>query len=145
MSEHKPCHPIEYVAQTSIFCCFYFIPVTCLYWVHKKKIVEINTNVPCEECASPRENWICLHCFRTLCGRYVGEHMLYHHLDTEHPLTLSFSDLSVWCYKCESYIDNPMLYKYKNMAHVSKFGGEEMVWPYGSDTLHLTMDGTPKN
>ncbi|XP_055712134.1 histone deacetylase 6 isoform X2 [Phlebotomus papatasi] len=106
---------------------------------------EINTNVPCEECASPRENWICLHCFRTLCGRYVGEHMLYHHLDTEHPLALSFSDLSVWCYKCESYIDNPMLYKYKNMAHVSKFGGEEMVWPYGSDTLHLTMDGTPKN
>ncbi|XP_059616905.1 histone deacetylase 6 isoform X2 [Phlebotomus argentipes] len=98
---------------------------------------EINTRGPCEECASPDENWICLHCFRTLCGRYVGEHMLFHHLDAGHPLTLSFSDLSVWCYKCESYIDNPMLYKYKNMAHVHKFGGEEMVWPYGSDTLRL--------
>ncbi|XP_055682363.1 histone deacetylase 6 isoform X4 [Lutzomyia longipalpis] len=101
---------------------------------------EINTWAPCGECASPTENWICLHCFRTLCGRYVGEHMLYHHLDTEHPLTLSFSDLSVWCYKCESYIDNPVLYKYKNMAHMCKFNGEEMVWPYGRDELHLSVD-----
>uniref|UniRef100_A0A1L8DWX0 Protein deacetylase HDAC6 n=1 Tax=Nyssomyia neivai TaxID=330878 RepID=A0A1L8DWX0_9DIPT len=98
---------------------------------------EINTFAPCEVCTSAVENWICLHCFRTLCGRYVGEHMLYHHLDTEHPLTLSYSDLSVWCYKCESYIDNPMLYKYKNMAHVCKFGGEEMVWPYGDTQFTL--------
>lgn len=62
--------------------------------------------------------------------------MLYHHLDTDHPLTLSFADLSVWCYKCENYIDNPRLFKYKNLAHLDKFG-EEMVWSYGSDTLLL--------
>ncbi|GAB0095288.1 histone deacetylase 6 [Sergentomyia squamirostris] len=106
---------------------------------------EINTSSPCEECLSSVENWICLLCFRTLCGRYVGEHMLYHHLDTEHPLTLSFSDLSVWCYKCEAYIDNPALYKYKNLAHMNKFDGEEMVWSHDNNPTLLHLDGSALN
>lgn len=65
--------------------------------------------------------------------------MLFHHLETEHPLALSFSDLSVWCYKCEAYIDNPALFPYKNLAHQSKFG-EPLVWSYGTDSLFLETD-----
>lgn len=98
----------------------------------------IETSAPCSGCQSSIENWICLHCFQTYCGRYIGEHMLYHHLESDHPLTLSFSDLSVWCYPCEAYIDNPILHKYKNLAHVDKFG-EELVWSYGDNTLMLNQ------
>jgi histone deacetylase 6 len=53
--------------------------------------------------------------------------MMYHNLDKDHPLTLSFADLSVWCYQCEAYIDNPALYKFKNLAHIDKFN-EEIPW-----------------
>lgn len=53
-----------------------------------------------------------------------------HHLQTQHPLALSFSDLSVWCYPCEAYIDNHRLFVYKSLAHRYKFG-EELVWSYG--------------
>lgn len=75
---------------------------------------------------------MCLSCHRVLCGRYVMEHMLYHNLETSHPLALSFSDLSVWCYPCESYIDNSKLHIYKNLAHRHKFG-EDMQWSYDDD------------
>lgn len=56
-----------------------------------------------------------------------------HSVEADHAMALSFSDLSVWCYKCESYIDNPVLYAYKNLVHRDKFDGEELVWSYGSD------------
>lgn len=68
-----------------------------------------------------------------------------HSLESEHALALSFSDLSVWCYKCESYIDNPLLYAYKNLVHRDKFDGEELVWSYGSDLfLDVTKPTTAK-
>jgi histone deacetylase 6 len=47
-----------------------------------------------------------LQCLQVHCGRYINEHMMLHGHSTSHPLTLSFSDLSVWCYACEAYIDN---------------------------------------
>lgn len=103
---------------------------------------SIDTTKCCTECQSENENWICLGCSQVYCGRFVNEHMLHHHLDSDHPLTLSFADLSVWCYKCESYIDNPCLFKYKNLAHRSKFG-EEMVWSYG-DTLQLDVQSSSR-
>lgn len=62
--------------------------------------------------------------------------MLFHHVETEHALALSYSDLSVWCFKCENYIDNPILYKYKNLAHRDKFG-EDMVWSYDQQPILL--------
>lgn len=41
-----------------------------------------------------------------LCGRYVNEHMLFHWLGEQHSMVLSYSDLSVWCYQCDQYVDN---------------------------------------
>lgn len=99
---------------------------------------SIDTKQLCSVCSTNRENWWCLHCNEICCGRYVNEHMMFHHLSSDHPLALSFADLSVWCYKCQSYIDNPQLFKYKNLAHMDKFD-EEMVWTYGNDTLTLTQ------
>uniref|UniRef100_A0A3Q2PSL3 Histone deacetylase 6 n=1 Tax=Fundulus heteroclitus TaxID=8078 RepID=A0A3Q2PSL3_FUNHE len=59
---------------------------------------------PCGDCGSDAENWICLTCYQVCCGRYVNEHMVTHGAVMEHPMVLSFADLSVWCYLCESYI-----------------------------------------
>lgn len=86
---------------------------------------------PCSDCGSDAENWICLTCYQVsppytppalpvfrmwslshlshpllqvCCGRYVNEHMVTHGTVSEHPVVLSFSDLSVWCYLCESYV-----------------------------------------
>lgn len=62
--------------------------------------------------------------------------MLFHHFDSQHALALSYSDLSVWCFVCDNYIDNPILYKYKNLAHRDKFG-EDMVWAYDTQPIEL--------
>ena len=51
-----------------------------------------------------------------------------HSESSNHCLALSYSDLSVWCYGCDSYVDNKALYPIKNMAHMDKFG-EEMLKP----------------
>ncbi|KAJ9582108.1 hypothetical protein L9F63_003564, partial [Diploptera punctata] len=87
----------------------------------------VNCNTPCVECGSDQENWVCLVCYTVHCGRFVNEHMMVHGLENSHPLTLSFSDLSVWCYQCEAYIDNHPLFCPKNAVHRSKFG-EDMPW-----------------
>nr|XP_042701757.1 histone deacetylase 6 [Chrysemys picta bellii] len=77
---------------------------------------------PCEECGSQAENWVCLDCYRVLCGRYVNQHMLAHGSVSGHPLVLSYADLSVWCYTCQSYVHHPTLLPAKALAHRMKFG-----------------------
>lgn len=68
----------------------------------------IDVKSPCQECGSTEENWVCLECYTVHCARSVNAHGMHHEENTGHPLTLSFSDISVWCYACESYIDNPV-------------------------------------
>lgn len=70
----------------------------------------IDVNAPCQECASSVENWICLDCYTVHCARSVNQHGLTHNQETQHPMALSFCDLSVWCYKCEAYIDHPVIF-----------------------------------
>ncbi|KAM4737526.1 histone deacetylase 6 isoform 2-T3 [Anableps anableps] len=83
---------------------------------------------PCSDCGSDAENWICLTCYQVCCGRYVNEHMVTHGAVLEHPVVLSFSDLSVWCYLCESYVHHQVLFEAKNAAHFAKFGEEVPPW-----------------
>ncbi|XP_072025995.1 histone deacetylase 6-like isoform X2 [Amphiura filiformis] len=82
----------------------------------------VDTRAPCLECADTRENWVCLHCYQVFCGRYINEHMVLHGAATMHPLVLSYSDLSVWCYGCDSYVHHEILVPAKTSAHRSKFG-----------------------
>ncbi|KAI4795506.1 hypothetical protein KUCAC02_031370 [Chaenocephalus aceratus] len=82
----------------------------------------------CKDCGSEAENWICLTCYQVFCGRYVNEHMVTHGVVSEHPMVLSFCDLSVWCYLCEAYVHNQILYEAKNSAHCAKFGEEIPPW-----------------
>ncbi|XP_076448241.1 histone deacetylase 6-like [Babylonia areolata] len=60
--------------------------------------------------------------FKVFCSRYVNEHMLFHSVAEEHLMVLSYSDLSVWCYACNDYIDNEATFPMKNAAHCHKFG-----------------------
>ncbi|XP_029361795.1 histone deacetylase 6 isoform X2 [Echeneis naucrates] len=82
----------------------------------------VDVSKPCQDCGSDAENWICLTCYQVFCGRYVNEHMVIHGAISEHPLVLSFSDLSVWCYLCAAYVHNQVLFEVKNAAHWAKFG-----------------------
>ncbi|TMS16714.1 Histone deacetylase 6 [Larimichthys crocea] len=65
---------------------------------------------------------------QVFCGRYVNEHMVTHGVMSEHPMVLSFSDLSVWCYLCEAYVHHQILFEAKNAAHCNKFGEEIPPW-----------------
>ncbi|XP_054652380.1 histone deacetylase 6 isoform X2 [Dunckerocampus dactyliophorus] len=88
----------------------------------------IDVLLPCQDCGSEVENWICLTCYQVSCGRYVNEHMLMHGVMSQHPLVLSFCDLSVWCYVCEAYVHNQVVFDAKNAAHSAKFGEEIPPW-----------------
>lgn len=68
----------------------------------------IDCRLPCQECASEIENWLCLACYTVHCARGINRHGLEHEHNHGHPIALSFSDLSVWCYACEAYLDNPV-------------------------------------
>ncbi|XP_029467341.1 histone deacetylase 6 isoform X3 [Rhinatrema bivittatum] len=87
---------------------------------------------PCGECGSKVENWVCLVCYKVYCGRYVNEHMLTHSLSSGHLLVLSYSDLSVWCYGCDSYVYHQVILEAKRVAYRMKFN-EEM--PFYDDDI----------
>lgn len=87
---------------------------------------DFDVNKKCESCENIGENWICLTCHKVFCSRYINEHMVFHSIETQHVVTLSFSDISVWCYGCDDYVDNETLYEMKNALHKNKFNGEEM-------------------
>jgi histone deacetylase 6 len=36
-------------------------------------------------------------------------------------MVMSFSDLSTWCYACDSYVENPVLREIKSSAYKAKF------------------------
>ena len=68
------------------------------------------------------EPWVCLSCNGTRCSRYVQACNEAHFFETlgggegedeegrgPHCLALSLSDLSVWCYACNSYVKHDRL------------------------------------
>ncbi|XP_028767704.1 histone deacetylase 6 [Neltuma alba] len=79
---------------------------------------------PCNSCQHPSENWLCLSCKDVLCSRFVNKHMLQHYQQTSHSVALSFSDLSVWCFSCDAYLDAqviPQLRAVHEIAYILKF------------------------
>jgi len=77
---------------------------------------------PCQVCDHVGENWVCLECGFVACSRYVEEHMVFHAAESGHRVCLSFSDLSVWCYGCDDYLDCTSLRPAQNALHRRKFG-----------------------
>ncbi|KAL8195254.1 hypothetical protein R6Q57_025657 [Mikania cordata] len=82
-------------------------------------------DTPCNRCHHPAENWLCLSCKDVLCSRFINKHMLEHYQQHNHSLALSYSDLSVWCFSCNSYLDAqvmPLLRPVYDTAYILKFG-----------------------
>ncbi|XP_057783048.1 uncharacterized protein LOC131000918 [Salvia miltiorrhiza] len=89
-------------------------------------LIHIPTpDTPCHRCQHPDENWLCLCCKDVLCSRFVNKHMLEHYQQKSHNLALSYSDLSVWCFSCDAYLDaqviQPLRAAYET-AYILKFG-----------------------
>ncbi|XP_068760229.1 histone deacetylase 6-like [Montipora capricornis] len=85
--------------------------------------LHIDVTKPCKTCVNIGENWLCLMCSEVMCSRYVKGHMVDHNAESGHMLVLSFSDLSVWCYDCDSYVSSPQLQMIVQAAELSKHGG----------------------
>uniref|UniRef100_A0A915PK87 UBP-type domain-containing protein n=1 Tax=Setaria digitata TaxID=48799 RepID=A0A915PK87_9BILA len=84
--------------------------------------VNALVNSSCSTCHSNVEQWVCLTCYSVNCGRYIAGHAVHHQMRTGHSMALSLTDLSVWCYPCESYVHHEILIPAKNAVHQSKFG-----------------------
>ncbi|KAI8099649.1 uncharacterized protein BX664DRAFT_355050 [Halteromyces radiatus] len=79
---------------------------------------------PCQQCNDETENWQCLTCNIVLCSRYRQAHMQAHVGSSRHPVCLSYSDLSFWCFDCDSYVTHPVLDDIKHTAYIAKFHQE---------------------
>ena len=80
---------------------------------------------PCNTCENRSENWLCLSCNTVLCSRFVNGHMAEHYEETQHPVALSFSDASFWCYLCDTYVYSPELKEVEKKFQAIKFPKEE--------------------
>jgi Zn-finger in ubiquitin-hydrolases and other protein len=79
------------------------------------------------------ENWLCLHCGRIRCSRYVNAHGVAHWNETMvadkssgfgHCIALSLEDFSVWCHVCVAYIQHPGLSPILRQIEALKFPQE---------------------
>lgn len=99
---------------------------------HSDKAPTVNTlniSAPCVSCGSALENWICLTCFGVRCSRYMpGKHQAKHFDESGHAIGVSFSDGSVWCYICDSYITHPTLREFLKTLGEVKFGKEVPIY-----------------
>ncbi|THU62163.1 hypothetical protein C4D60_Mb01t02230 [Musa balbisiana] len=96
---------------------------------------------PCSRCHHPAENWLCLSCKDVFCSRFINKHMLKHYEESGHCLALSFSDLSVWCFECDAYLDVQMIWQLRpvyEVAHLLKF--EERPSFRAIEGLQLSSD-----
>lgn len=103
---------------------------------------KLRFGCPCSTCGSTVENWTCLFSGETFCSRYVHKHGLAHWHDTKsaaeasltvadaaagkealgHHLTISQSDLSVWCHACQAYVEHDRLTPLVSRMRELKFG-----------------------
>ncbi|KAI3409969.1 Histone deacetylase 6 [Globodera pallida] len=79
----------------------------------------------CGQCPNTGENWVCLKCYEVNCSRFVEGHAVTHYETANHPIALSYADVSVWCYTCNAYLDNNAFASAIKAARESKFGQDE--------------------
>ena len=101
---------------------FAVVPLTDCPHLSDLPAREVSMDARCSQCLED-EVWICGTCGKVLCSRYKNKHMLEHAEQEGHAIGLSLSDLSFWCFKCNS-LDVFALPKLHALytAHVAKFG-----------------------
>jgi len=98
------------------------VKTDCLHVLALTNVASLHVDLskPCGTCDNVGENWLCLVCSSVFCSRYVNCHMVEHNSASGHMVVLSFSDLSVWCYGCDSYIGSPLLQPILKAAELAK-------------------------
>ncbi|KAJ3002071.1 UNVERIFIED_CONTAM: hypothetical protein HDU68_006470, partial [Siphonaria sp. JEL0065] len=91
------------------------------------------------------ENWICLQCSFVGCSRYMSSHLANHNV--AHPIAVSFSDLSVYCYSCEYYIQAREAMPAVDALHVGKFGehhpmAKQLIQQQNQPTTHSSSSSS---
>ena len=79
--------------------CFHFSQIRI-----SKLRQRLNGNLKLANCETCQEEspWLCLSCYAQNCGRYQNQHALQHAKSKNHPMCVSISSLDVWCYTCDS-------------------------------------------
>ena len=57
--------------------------------------------IECKSCGDQTNVWICTACFHVGCSRYIKDHALNHFKETNHSVSISPADASVFCYDCD--------------------------------------------
>jgi len=69
------------------------------------------SKMPDQRCHAPScfaiDVWLCLHndCGFAGCGREKGAHALQHFQKSRHSLTMNMRERTLWCYKCDRFIE----------------------------------------
>ncbi|KAM3728842.1 Histone deacetylase [Dirofilaria immitis] len=88
--------------------------------IRELPVEGLDAQASCSECHSSEEQWVCLTCYSVNCSRYVEGHAVHHQMRTGHSMALSLTDLSVWCYPCESTMQSfQILFSESQAAHPS--------------------------
>ena len=93
-------------------------------------VERAKSRIVARHCAEPActavtdEQWFCLTCGESRCGRFFNKHALAHSDTAKHAVALSFADLSVWCYPCEKYVKAQPIEPVLALFRSIKFGGD---------------------
>eukprot|EP00829_Urostomides_striatus_P012476 TRINITY_DN3287_c0_g4_i3.p1 TRINITY_DN3287_c0_g4~~TRINITY_DN3287_c0_g4_i3.p1 ORF type:complete len:466 (+),score=149.25 TRINITY_DN3287_c0_g4_i3:48-1400(+) len=88
---------------------------------------RITIPAECVECKNKEECWMCVKCAYVGCSQYKNGHMKAHADKEKHCITVSYSDLSFWCYECDSYIISNELIGLLKLCQEKKFKDENSV------------------
>ena len=105
---------------------------------------SFSLNAGCKECGEMAERWVCLSCFEIHCGRYANKDMAKH--SQKHPghdVCLSLKDLSIWCQRCQQYLDtfkHPSTMRMFNYFHRLKFKDESLPEPLTYQAIIASQD-----
>eukprot|EP00475_Leptophrys_vorax_P041205 TRINITY_DN7774_c0_g1_i1.p1 TRINITY_DN7774_c0_g1~~TRINITY_DN7774_c0_g1_i1.p1 ORF type:complete len:583 (-),score=178.36 TRINITY_DN7774_c0_g1_i1:60-1787(-) len=97
-----------------------FTPVKRVAGKEDRELVDVEK--PCATCGDVAENWLCLTCYEVNCSRFVNGDAAKHFEATFHPIAMSFSDFSIWCYCCDSYVKHESFFDVQDLAHLNKHG-----------------------
>ena len=107
---------------------------------------NVNELPACTMCHDTKENWICLICANIGCSRYVAGHGTDHYQQTNHSIALSYSDMSIWCYECENYLNIfhiPILYESFRILYYKKFRQYPTLPIITIDSNNAEQENTP--
>lgn len=100
--------------------------------IHEKCQMILSSS--CGFCSVPaRENWVCTFCWQVLCSRYVNGCMAAHtsaeggsHEGSKCNVAISLADLSAWCFKCNAYVDSPLVRAIEARIADAKFNSTDV-------------------